>query len=301
MKHLSIFAALAIGCASGKPTTQTPQGSSDVAEAAPTDEQTGAGEDEDDATADLAEHHRHHHHGGFAMFIAMSLDSLGVNEDQTAAIKKLQAEMHAKMQPAHDAEKAVLLALADGVAAGKIDRSKVDPAVAQMSSASAQVHDAISASLNTLHGILTPPQRQALVDKLEAHVDVWHHLNTSDEPGKGKHDHFAELAKHLSLSPDQVEKIRASFASSAGAAPHYDRAEAEEQVRAFGTAFASETFDAKALAKGGTVNARMAAYGMARTVRLYEAAAPVLTPEQRTKAAETLRRHANYKRTESES
>jgi Spy/CpxP family protein refolding chaperone len=301
MKQLSIFAALAIGCASGKPTTQTPQGSADVAEAAPTDQQTGAGEDEDDSTADLAEHHRHHHHGGFAMFIAMSLDSIGVNADQTAAIKKLQADMHAKMQPAHDAEKAVLLALADGVAEGKIDRAKIDPAIAQLSSASASVHDAMIASLNSLHGILTPPQRQALVDKVEAHADVWHHLNTSDEPGKGDHDHFAELAKHLSLSPDQVEKIRASFTGSSKSAPRYDRAEADEHLKMFATSFASETFDAKTLTKAGAVNARMATWGIGRTVRLYEAAAPVLTPEQRTKAAETLRRHANYKRTDSES
>jgi Spy/CpxP family protein refolding chaperone len=269
----------------------------DVAPAGPAAAPT---EDEDDSMAELKEHHRHHHHGGFAMFIAMSLDSLGETPEQTAAIKKIQADMHTKLQPAHDAEKNVLSVLADGVAAGKVDKAKVDVAIAKVSTASAGVHDAFVESLNQLHATLTPPQRIALVDKVEAHFHVWHHANAADEPAeKDAHGHLGKLAKELSLTPDQVEKIRANFKASIGKSPvHFDPAEAEAHLKAFGAAFEAETFDAKTVTTGGPANAHVATWGVTRMAHLYEAAAPVLKPDQRTKLAESLRKHANYKRTE---
>jgi Spy/CpxP family protein refolding chaperone len=301
---LPAILVVAVGCGGGSASTgDTTPGGATAAEPAtsPGDvAQVGAGEDEDESTNDLAEHHRHHHHGGFAMFIAMSVDGLGTTPDQDEAIEKIQADMHAKMQPAHDAEKVVLMTLADGVAAGNVDQAKVDAAIAQMSAASAGIHDAIADSVNQLHATLTPPQRVALVDKVEAHFEVWHHSNAPEETAdRDKHGgHLGKLAKQLALSPDQVEKIRVSFKMS-NEGKHFDRGEAEQHMKAFGAAFASETFDAKSLTAGGAVNAHMATWGETRMAHLYEAAAPVLTPEQRTKLADELRRHANYKRTES--
>jgi Spy/CpxP family protein refolding chaperone len=260
---------------------------------------TTVGEDEDESTADLKEHHRHHHHGGFAMFVAMSLDTLGTTPEQSASITKIQADLHAKMLPAHDAEKNVLSVLADGIAAGKIDQAKVDAAVAAVGTAAAGVHDAVADSMNQLHTTLTPPQRAALVSKVEAHLDVWHHANAAEEPAeKDAHGgHLGKLAKDLGLSADQVEKARAAFKASMAGAPHFDRAEADAHVKAFGTAFASDTFDARKVTTGGPANAHLAAFGVTRMTKLYEAVTPVLTADQRAKLADALRRHANYKRT----
>lgn len=295
----------AMGCASGGGTTTSstgPAGSDDVAEATSPGEtaQVGAGEETDESTADSAEHHRHHSHGGFAMFIAMSLDSLGTTPDQQAAIKKIQTDLHSEMMPAHEAEKAVLVTLADGIAAGQLDQAKLDTQIAALGQASAGVHDAVASSLNELHATLTPPQRAALVDKVEAHLTVWHHTNSADEPAaKDKTGgHLGKLAKEFSLTPEQVEKVRGSFHASIAAAPKYDRAEAEAHMKAFGDAFASDHFDAKNLSTGTAVNGHMAVWGMTRTVHFYKALIPVLTPEQRTAMSTTLRSHANYKRTE---
>jgi Spy/CpxP family protein refolding chaperone len=292
--------ALALGCGGATSPSAGPEDRTQTEQAAPAADTAATGEEVDDSTADVVDHHRHHHHGGFSMFIAMSLDSIGVTPDQHDAIAKIQSEMHAKMQPAHDAEKAVLLALADGVAAGQVDRGKLDGAVAQLSSTSAGVHDAMIESLNALHHTLTPPQRQALVDKVEAHAEVWHHSNTSEAARDAKAGHLEKLAKELALSPEQVEKIRAGFSGSIGKVAPYDRGEADAHFQAFASAFTKDAFDAKALRSGGAVNAHMATWGVVRLVHLYEAAAPVLTPEQRTKAADALRRHANYKRTDQE-
>lgn len=236
------------------------------------------------------------------MFIAMSLDSIGATPEQQDALAHVQADLHAKLQPAHDAEKAVLLALADGVAAGQVDEAKLESAVTQLSTASANVHDAVAESLNALYKLLTPPQRQALVDKVEAHFEVWHHANspaaTSEKDAPG--GHLAELAEGLGLSADQIDKIRAAYADSLGKRSHYDRGEADAHIKAFAAAFTSDHFDAKALSTGGAVNAHMATWGITRVVLFYKAAAPLLTAEQRTRAADELRHHANYKRTDNE-
>jgi Spy/CpxP family protein refolding chaperone len=277
------------------PPAPTPS-ESDVASAGPTPL-----DEDDESTTDLKEHHRHHHHGGFAMFIAMSLDSLSVDPDQSAEIVKIQTEMRAKMQPAHDAEKKLLTVLADGIASGKIDNGKVQSATKQVSEAAAGVHDAVTDSLNHLHAVLTPPQRAALVDKVEAHFAVWTQANSEDESAErdAHGGHLGALAKDLELSPLQVEKIRANFKASTAAAPvHFNRIQSEEHLRAFGEAFASDNFDAKTLSTGGAANAQIATWGATRTARFYEAVNPSLTLDQRTKLASSLRRHANYKSTE---
>src|SRR5271165_5494087 len=138
------------GCA-GEKATSAPA-ATPTAAAAPL---ASPGEDEESA-ADLGEHHRHHHHGGVTMFIAMSLDSLGVSPEQQAAIEKIQGDLFAKMEPAHVAEQNLLNVLADGIAAGKIDTKKVDAAVDAIKVASTGVHEAVAASLNQLHATLTP-------------------------------------------------------------------------------------------------------------------------------------------------
>ena len=285
------------GCGSNAPQPASPSvATADVAPAGtvPTDE-------EDESMADLKEHHRHHHHGGFAMFVAMSLDTLGTTPEQKTAIEKIRADMQAKMQPAHDAEKALLLTLADGAAAGKIDQAKVDAAIAAVSSAAAGVHDAIADSLNQLHAVLTPEQRAALAGKVEAHYAVWNQVNSKEEPAEkdARRGHLGKLASELGLSTDQVEKIRANVrASLEGAHVRFDPSETEAYVKAFAAAFASDTFDARALPTAGPANAHIATWGATRMAHFYEGVTPVLTPDQRAKLADSIRRHANYKRTQ---
>ncbi len=295
-----ILLTAAIGCGGSSPPTNNPGtgGSADVAEAQPRGDvaQVGAGEDEDESTADLAEHHRHHHHGGFAAFVAISLEQLNATPEQKAAIEKIRSDMFQKMEPAHDAEKVVLLALADGIAANKFDQPKLDGAIAQLSTASGQIHDAVAGEIDQLHETLTPPQRAALVDKVEAHFEVWHHSNGADEH-KERDAHGGQLAmlgKQLGLSADQIEKARTSFEQSMAGVPKFDRSEAEAHMKAFGEAFASDKFDAKTLPTKGDLNAHMAIWGITRTMKFYEAVTPVLTPEQRTKLADSIRHHANY-------
>ena len=68
--------------------------------------------------------------------------------------------------------------------------------------------------------------------------------------------------------------------------------EVQDHLTAFAAAFKADTFDAKKLAGGKAANGHMAKWGATRMARFIEAAAPVLTPEQRTKLAEKIRAHA---------
>ena len=70
------------------------------------------------------------------------------------------------------------------------------------------MHEAVAESLNQLHAALTPEQRAALVDKVEAHWEVWKKTNGQDEKaGDAAHPgHLDRLAKDLNLAPDQVDE-----------------------------------------------------------------------------------------------
>jgi Spy/CpxP family protein refolding chaperone len=249
----------------------------------------------DDATAGLIEHDRYHHHGGVTLFIAMSLDTLGVSPEQRAAVEKIRSDLHARMEPARAAEQNLGGTLADGLAAGTIDAAKVDAAVAQLTAAAATVHEASIDALNELHGVLTPPQRAALVDKVESHWAVWQAANADEvgtpHPSEGR---LAMLATDLDLTPDQVDKIRAGLGDTMKGVPPLDPQEVAAHLRAFDDAFLSERFDARLLVTASGVNAHMVGWGAAHMARFVETVAPVLTPDQRTALAQRIHEHATH-------
>jgi Spy/CpxP family protein refolding chaperone len=250
---------------------------------------------DDDVAAGLIEHHRYHHHGGVTLFIAMSLDTLGVSPDEQAAVDKIRSAMHDRMEPARIAERNLVTLLADGLAAANIDLPKVDDAVVAVAASAGSAHDATTDALNQLHTVLTAPERAALVDKVEAHWAVWQLANTEKTgpsiPGGGR---LELLAMELGLTADQVEKVRVGLGQRAGALPQLDPQEIAAHLRAFGDAFRSETFDAKRLTMGSNANARMVGWGAAHMANFVETLSLVLTPEQRATFAQRLRAHASH-------
>jgi Spy/CpxP family protein refolding chaperone len=250
---------------------------------------------DDDVAEGLMEHHRNHHHGGVTLFIAMSLDTLGVSPEQEAAVERIRKDLHAGMEPARAAEQSVTATLADGLAAGTIDTAKVDAAVAQATAAAGAPHDAAAAALNELHSVLTPAQRGALVDKVEAHWAVWQKANAEETAtARPEGGHLATLAVDLALTDEQVEKIRANLAEGMKAVPRLDPQEIATHLRAFGDAFRGEMFDAKTLTTAGDADAHIVGWGTAQMAHFVETVSPVLTPEQRAEFAQRLREHSNH-------
>lgn len=246
---------------------------------------------QDDPASELREHHRHLNSGGLTKFVAMSLDTLGTSDEAKGAeIGKLQSEIITHMAPAREAEKQLLQVLADGVAAGALDKAKVDAALSKLASAAASRNDADFDTLNQVHKVLSPAERTALVDKVQAHWQVWREVNP---PGsRADEARLADLTREVSLTPDQVAKISAALkAAPASDAGTYDPNRGERRVKAFATTFVTEAFDAKSLASKEPV---IAGRGSKRMAHFYEVVAPLLTPAQRTTVAEHLREYASY-------
>jgi Spy/CpxP family protein refolding chaperone len=275
-----------LGCGAGAVSGPVP--STAVASAAP----------DDDLTMDLNDHRRHHHQGGVTMLVALSLDTLGLPPERQALVTKIQSDLFARMEPSRARQQEILTALADGMAAGSIDKAKVDAAIAELGSASALVYEATVGALDQLHAALTPPERAALADKVWAQWGVFQEANSGgDALGVGKERplrQLTELATELALSADQVEKIRASFLEKmSAAAGGVDRSDIDVHLRRLGE-FRGDAFDARTLPGGAVANAHLAVRGATRMACFYEAASPLLTPDQRAKLVDSLREHATH-------
>jgi Spy/CpxP family protein refolding chaperone len=251
--------------------------------------------DDDAILEELQTRHRHNH-AGFAGFVMMAIETIGVAPEQQAAIDRVGADFHAKTKPVRDANGLVIHALSDGIAGGNINAAKVDSALIGITAASGKVRGATAEALNQLHALLRPEQRAALVDKVEAHWTVWKAANAGDQGADNLRPdgRIARLGAEIGLTSDQVYKTRTNFvASTETPQGPFDPAEAEAHMRAFATAFATEAFDANALSEGTSTSSRLATWGATRMARLYEALGPVLTPDERAKVADKLRQHAS--------
>jgi Spy/CpxP family protein refolding chaperone len=249
--------------------------------------------EEDEQVADELRAHHRHHHQGFAGFVLSAVDTLGVGADQQAAIDTIRKDFRVKMKPLHEANVAVLTLLADGIAAGTIDKAKVDAAVGKAAKAAEAVPGATHDLLGKLHAALKPEQRAALVDKVDAHWAAWKDANANEHAGEGaKADHrMTHLAKEIGLTSDQVDKLKASLDAAKEKKP-FDAAAIETYQKAFDAGFVEEKFDAKKLPPAGPESARLVSWGTERMASFYEALAAVLTPDQRPKVAELLKQRA---------
>jgi len=266
--------------------------------AAPTATPTAAApaaDDNEEAYASLREHHRHHHHGGITAFVALALDSLGIDDAQHAQIAQIRTDLSASLEPAREAERQLTRGLAEGIASGNVDNARVESAIGKLSHAASETHTASVDALNRLHAVLTPTERQALVDKVQAHYEVWRRVNHEDEVGgREAGGRLAGLAEEVNLTPAQLEKISASLHEGKATQSKFEQKETEAHIQAFEAAFASDAFDARKLANGGVANGHMAAHGARRMVHFYATVTPILTAEQRTQLAENLREHLNH-------
>ncbi|HTQ44783.1 MAG TPA: Spy/CpxP family protein refolding chaperone [Polyangiaceae bacterium] len=245
-----------------------------------------------------AEEHRHHH-GGVIALIAMSLKDLDLSADQKAAVEKVRAALVTKMEPARAAGQDLSNTLADGVAAGSVDRAKADAAIGKLVAQVQAAHGSSLDAMNQLHAVLTPAQRAALVDKLQEHFEKWKEANGhEDQEGQHRSGPMLGLVKDLSLSQSEAQQIKDSYrnllkasAPAAGGQDHQHK-DVADHLQAFGTAFKADKFNAHALAGASAAAGSMARWGATRMARFLEAAAPVLTPDQRTKLAQLIRDRA---------
>jgi Spy/CpxP family protein refolding chaperone len=245
----------------------------------------GSGETSD------ADEHRRAHHGGVGMLIGMSVRDLDLSADQKVAVEKIRADMQPKLEPLRAAARDLSTLLADGVAAGSVDKAKVDKAIDKLVAQTKTMQAASSEALGKLHAVLTPAQRAALVDKVGENWEKWKASHGQDEKDEKEHKsgHLLALVHDLGLTQEEAQKIKAAFQAKMKPAPQdHEHKEVQEHLQKFGVAFKAEKFDPKTVSSE-KADSHMARWGATRRAMFLEAAAPVLTPDQRTKLADKIR------------
>jgi Spy/CpxP family protein refolding chaperone len=222
-----------------------------------------------------------HQGGGLA---TQALDLASLTPLQRTQIQQLVAERRSAAVPVSRANRILLTKLADQVDQASIDRDKLAPAVGAVDSAVDAAMPVQLDALNRLHKILTPGQRNTVVDRAEARIaerraaarETW----ASDEsPGPAEAAPEHAVAR-LGLTSEQKSEVVAR----AGATRARPSESLAEQTSQFLEEFRSDGFDARAFAhppRAGEHEAKVA-----------EVVLPVLTPAQRTMYATILRDRA---------
>jgi Spy/CpxP family protein refolding chaperone len=225
---------------------------------------------------------------GPVKIVADALGDVPLTASQRAEIERLATEADARHASARAARKELVLAVAAQVEAGAIDRAGLRPQTAALVAAVTASQPADRAAFERLHAILAPDQRTAFVDALEARVQE--HAGEAHHQGR-----MRQWAQKLNLSDDQRAQIKAAleehFQAKAREPGAHPWMEAKRRGVKLLEAFKQDHFVldevAPALDAGQqAVKSSELFLGMA------EAALPVLTPQQRALAAQTLRARA---------
>ena len=221
--------------------------------------------------------------------IGDALGDVPLTASQRTALEKLAADTEARHAESRAAHKDLTLAIAAQVQAGAIDRTVLQPKIDALVAALQKAQPADRASFEQLHAILSPDQRTAFVDAIEARI--------SEKKGQMHERHgLKQWAADLNLSDDQKTQIKSALMQSwqamgkgpAGAPPW---AEAKEHGAKVMAAFKQDRFVMDEVAPARDVSQK--AQKMSdHILGLAEAALPVLTPQQRAIAAQKLRDRA---------
>ena len=255
-------------------------------------------------------------HGVVKMFGA-ALGEVSLRPDQRVELEKLAAAADARHASTADGKKDLMLALADQIEKGSIDKTALQPKIDRIVADLEKGRPEDSAALARMHAILDPEQRNAFVDALEQQFKGRHHgghhgdkgkrhlavdRQTDEKGEKGeKREHgpmggmhaLKQLAEDLKLSDDQKSQIKDALKSAHEGHSFREMHERMSQGKKALESFRSDKFDANAAAPPPSLLRARAAIGSGRMIGVAEKVLPILTPEQRKLAASSLRGMAN--------
>jgi Spy/CpxP family protein refolding chaperone len=228
---------------------------------------------------------------GHLKVIADALGDVPLTASQRAAIEKLATDTDARHADSRAARKDLMLAIAAQVQAGQIDRAALQPKIDALVASLVRAQPADRAALEQLHGLLTPDQRTAFADALEARIAERISQVHDKHPMK-------QWAVDLQLSDQQKAQIKDAMKQrwQTAQAQHEGHdappwAEAHQQGAKIISAFKQERFVMDEVVPPKDLGAK--AQKMSdHLLGMAEIALPILTPQQRAIAAQKVRDHA---------
>jgi Spy/CpxP family protein refolding chaperone len=224
--------------------------------------------------------HRGEHRQGL-IGAALKLDSL--SPEQRSRIEQLVQERRAASVPVRQADAQLLTVLAQQVEGAKVDTQAQAPSLAAERAAMMGELQVDRVTLARLHAILTPAQRNQLVDAIESHAGQ----HQPGAEGKARAFRGGEANAKLGLSPEQKAQIKANL----GGTGEHRAAQGEWAGKRAEMKSALESFRGDSFNPSAMVRPMNKAD---REVRLTNAMIPVLTPNQRATLATQLRNRAAH-------
>jgi len=226
---------------------------------------------------------------GPVKFFGEALGDVPLTATQRTAIEQLASDAESRHAQVRAAGKDLMMTLAAQVDAGALDRAALKPKLDALSTALQSVQPADRAAFEQLHAVLTSDQRSAFVDAVQAHKQD----HMSQFKGKGG---LKQWAADLQLTDDQKAQIKAAIMQAMAAHKAEDHDDgavrgAKHPGEAVMAAFKQDTFVFDQVSPPKDV-AQHVSRGSERFVGIVEVALPLLTPAQRTLAAQKLRERA---------
>src|SRR5262249_52977054 len=145
---------------------------------------------------------------GPAKMVSEALADVPLSPEQRSQIEQLASEAEVRHKAVQATHRDLLLAIADQVEKGAIDRAALQPKIDAATQAWQASRPQDRSAFERLHTILNPNQRSEFVDamrtKYHSHKGKGHHEG-------GGHDRLAHWAEELGLTQDQKDRIRTAL------------------------------------------------------------------------------------------
>jgi Spy/CpxP family protein refolding chaperone len=244
-----------------------------------------------------------------------ALGEVALRPDQRTELEKIALAAEQRHVAMADGKKELMLAVADQVEKGAIDRSALQPKIDRIIADLEKGRPEDTASLARMHAVLDPEQRNAFADALEAKLKSGHHGGWKHGGGGGDDkareqgptgeagDHaggppgpggpgmhgLMQLAADLKLTDDQKSQIKDVLEAGHEGHSFREMHERMSEGKKVLESFRSDKFDANVATPAPEKMRERAAIGTSRALGVAEKILPILTPEQRKLAADKLR------------
>jgi Spy/CpxP family protein refolding chaperone len=237
---------------------------------------------------------------GVVKLFGEALGDVELRADQRTELEKLAVAADARHAAMAAGKKDLMLALADQVEKGSIDRAALQPKIDRIVGDLEKARPEDNAALVRMHALLDANQRNAFVDALESRFKGKRHGKHGGEKGEaGEHAEQAgpmagmhamkQLADDLKLTDDQRSQIKDALKSGREGHSFREMRDRMGEGKKALESFRTDTFDPNAAGPPPAELRARAAAGTGRVVGIAEKVLPILTPEQRKLAAEKLR------------
>lgn len=156
-------------------------------------------------------------HGAIKL-MGEALGQVALRPEQRAEIEKLAADAEARHAPLSTGRKELMLAFADQVEKGAVDRAALQPKLDQIAADFEKSRNDDRAALVKLHDLLDKQQRNDFVDALEKNFKGKRGFGAGAREGEGAprmgFGHMRKLTEDLKLTDDQRDKIKDAFKES---------------------------------------------------------------------------------------